>query len=136
MKKSNLQTGVLIIMCVFSFTLLTNFTSVKQQYKCNLQAEAKAGKAYWFISFTKDDKTMFFSYVFNNNCNHCANEIEEAFKKYLIMNNYTTNASTASMSTYHDVDKDNLIKRRDEQIYKRKQQSINCINVSFSYAEN
>jgi len=90
------------------------------------------GKAYWFVTSIKNKK-MYISYVFNNNCNHCRNEIMVAFEKYLVMNDYETDASTVRMSTYHDVMREKLNERRDEEIYYRKRQGFSVVNLNFSY---
>ncbi len=125
-----------ILFTIFSTTIFSGFTTVKQDSDCTLLSNADEGKAYWFVTFTTSDNKMYFSYVFNNDCNHCETEIRVAFKKYLIMNDYESIVGTQNINTYHDVDKEKLIKKRDDEIYRRKQQAIKVVNVNFSYAEN
>lgn len=115
------------------FIITTAF--VNSSYDANegdKNSEVVEGKAYWFVTYSENQK-IYMSYVFNNNCNHCKNEIMVAFDKYLVMNDYVSNPNTGRMLTYHDVSKEKLDERRDEQIYKRKQQRITVVNVDFSY---
>lgn len=100
------------------------------------KSKIEQGKAYWFVSHLSfNDKKMYVSTVFNNDCDHCYNEIRDAFKKHLIMNNYETTINTSNMSTYHDVKESKLNDRRDDEIYKRKQQGISVISINFSYSK-
>jgi hypothetical protein len=108
---------------------------VNKNKKHTTNTHVVEGKAYWFISYTKDQK-KYVSYVFNNDCNHCYNEIKEAYKRYLIMNDYFTNVNTVSMTYYHDVSREKLNERRDDEVYKRKQQGYSIVNVNFSYSED
>jgi hypothetical protein len=121
--------AVLFIMCS-AFVSSTNKTG-----KNDINPNVVEGKAYWFVSYMFDKK-IYVSYVFNNDCNHCNNEIMAAYKKHLVMKDYVTNPNTANMLTYNDVTSEKLDERRDEQIYKRKQQGYSVINVSFSYKED
>ncbi len=115
--------------------LVTGFQSEKKHSDINNVSETTAeGKAYWFISYLVDKK-MYVSSVFNNDCNHCNNEIMAAYKKFLVMNDYLSNPNTANMLTYHDISLESLNERRDEQIYKRKQQGYTVTNVNFTYSE-
>lgn len=94
----------------------------------------KKGKAYWIVTYTlTGSKKLFVSPVFTNDCNHCCNEIREAFKKHLVMKDYDRNASTVAMSCLQDVKESSLEERRDSEIYKRKQQGYTITEVSFSY---
>jgi hypothetical protein len=92
------------------------------------------GKAYWVVTYTlTGSKKLFISSVFTNDCNHCCNEIREAFKKHLVMKDYDRNASTVAMSCLQDVKESTLEERRDSEIYKRKQQGYTVTEVNFSY---
>lgn len=125
---------ILLIALLISVTSFKGSTGIDSE-KIEKKQNTIEGKAYWFISYMFGKK-MYVSYVFNNDCNHCENEIKEAYKKYLVMNDYVTNPSTSSMLTYQDVTNNKLKERRDEQIYKRKQQGYTVINVNFSYTED
>jgi hypothetical protein len=127
---------IVFLFAICASAIFAGFVPAPHDSKPALLSKSSEGKAYWFVTFTTSDKKMYFSYVFNNDCDHCGNEIREAFKKYLVMNDYETTVGTQNMSTYHDVDKEKLIKRRDDEIYRRKQQTIKVINVNFSYKEN
>lgn len=94
------------------------------------------GKAWWFITHTDySKKKMFISKSFNNDCDHCYNEIRKAFDKFLVMNDYETYPNNANMSHYHDVNQSSIEKRRDDIIYRSKQQGLSVITVNFSYVE-
>jgi hypothetical protein len=98
------------------------------------KSEIKQGKAYWYVTHTLfSDKKMYISKVFNNDCNHCYNEIRDAFKKFLVMNDYETSVNTSNMSTIHDVKESDLEERRTNEIYNRKQKGFQVITVNFSY---
>ena len=131
MKSIATKTGLLTIVALLFIVGTAFISNDKKTEESNINTEAKEGKAYWFVSFMFNNK-MYVSYVFNNDCNHCNNEITTAYKKFLVMNDYVTNPNTANMLTYHDVDSKKLLERRDEQIYKRKQQGYSVINVNFS----
>jgi hypothetical protein len=90
------------------------------------------GQSYWFVSYTIN-MNMYVSYVFNNDCNHCENEIREAYKEYLGKYSYTNNPMTSYMNTYHDISEANLEERRDELITQRKNQGYYVLGISFSY---
>lgn len=135
MKNIATKTGLLAIVVLLFIASTAFVSSDKKTEENNINIEATEGKAYWFISYIFNNK-MYISYVFNNDCNHCNNEIMAAYKKHLVMNDYVTNPNTANMLTYHDVSREKLDKRRDEQIYNRKQQRYTVINVNFSYTED
>lgn len=126
---------IIILFAIFSIPIVFGFAKVKNESGNMLLSQGEEGKAYWFVTFTTNEKKMYFSYVFNNNCDHCASEIRDAFKKYLIMNDYESIVGAQNMNTYHDVVKENLIKRRDDEIYRMKQQTIKVVGVNFTYTE-
>lgn len=135
MKNTIKKTGLLAIALILFITASAFVSNDKNTREHKINIEKSEGKAYWFISYIFDKK-IYVSYVFNNDCNHCNNEIMAAYKKHLVMNDYVTNPNTANMLTYHDIESEKLNERRDEQIYKRKQQGYSVINVNFSYSEN
>lgn len=121
--------GLVALLFIITTAFVNSSYDAKESDK---NSEVVEGKAYWFVTYSENQK-IYMSYVFNNNCNHCKNEIMVAFDKYLVMNDYVSNPNTGRMLTYHDVSKEKLDERRDEQIYKRKQQRITVVNVDFSY---
>ncbi len=95
-----------------------------------------AGKAYWYTYYLdQQNKKLYLTRVYNNDCNHCAEEIRASFKKWLIMNDYLTNPMGSDIQSMHDVDAADLDKRRDETILKFKKMSYSVVNVSYSYTE-
>ncbi|MBA4300881.1 MAG: hypothetical protein C0433_12385 [Cyclobacterium sp.] len=94
------------------------------------------GKAWWFTYHSNDfSKKAYVSRVYNNDCNHCRNEINAAFRKWLVMHDYLTQVS-GDLYSQHDASESSLQKRRDEYIYKYKQMGYSVINVSFTYTED
>lgn len=111
-------------------------------YKCNMGYSQKTqptqsntvGKAYW-VSYYVKNSTVYVTKVYNNNCNHCQNEISEAFVKWLILNDYDRYASTVYVINMHDVNESALEDRRTEAIIRYKQQGYSVINVGFTYTQ-
>ena len=93
------------------------------------------GKAWWCSYYIKDDKIVYITKVYNNDCNHCQNEIATAFAKWLILNDYDNQATTLHINSISDVTKSNLEERREEYIIGRKQKNYTVINVEFTYTE-
>jgi len=123
-----------LFFALFSVIIISGFTIAKEKKEVVQASKNTIGKAYWFVTFQVKGK-YYVSCVFNNDCDHCSIEIQAAFKKYLVMNDYESDVNTANMNTYHDVDKADLEKRRDEFIYDQKQMGIGIQPVGFSYTE-
>lgn len=121
--------GLVALLFIITTAFVNSTYDAKESDKNSVVVE---GKAYWFVTSIKNKK-MYVTYIFNNNCNHCRNEIMVAFEKYLVMNDHETDASTVRMSTYHDVKREKLNERRDEEIYFRKRQGFLVVNLDFSY---
>jgi hypothetical protein len=79
---------------------------------------------------------MYITKVYNNDCNHCQNEIAESLKKWLILNDYDHQVSTVNIISIHDVDEASLTERRTEKILERKQKGYNVIYIGFTYTAN
>ena len=96
-----------------------------------------AGKAYWITYYLdQTNKKLYITRVYNNDCNHCENEIRASFKKWLIMNDYFTNPMGTDIQSLHDYDAANLEKRRDDVLLKYKQKGYAVVNLSYTYTEN
>ena len=117
----------------------TDFT-----YKCHVayssstaktqpQQNNTVGKAYWFSYYIKNDNTVYVTKVYNNDCNHCGNEISEAFVKWLILNDYDNRATTLHVNNMNDVKESALDERRTEKILWYKQKGYAVVNVGFTY---
>lgn len=115
----------------FSYKCLGTAT-ITEQAKPVLKSQ---GKAWWCTYYLKGT-TMYLTKVYNNDCNHCQNEISAAFVKWLILNDYDHQANTSYVVNLQDIDESDLDERREEKILWYKQKEYNVINVSFTYTEN
>jgi hypothetical protein len=122
-----------LLFALFSVIIISGFTTAKEKKEMAPVCKVSTGKAYWFVTYSSYGK-YYVSNVFNNDCDHCRIEIQAAFKKFLIMNDYESYVGT-DINTYHDVDGADLEKRRDEFIYDKKQVGIKIQQVNFSYTE-
>ena len=132
-----MKTKLFFAMLIFSTVLCFGFSSdrsKKIEPKHEINQTNIDGKAWWFITHTDfNKKKVFISKAFTNDCDHCYNEIRTAFDKYLVMNDYESNPNNASMSHYHDVSQSSIEKRRDELIYRRKQEGLSVVTLNFSF---
>ena len=104
----------------------------------NVSAEMKTneGKAYWISYYNNGrDKKLYITQVYNNDCNHCNNEITAAFKKWLILNDYENTVSTVNIDNLNDIEEASLEKRRENTILKYKSYGYSIVRVGFSYKE-
>lgn len=127
-KAIGLATICLIALLVTSF-VISKATQPKT-------AHTSEGKAWWCSYYTKNSKTIYITKAYNNDCNHCQNEIAVAFEKWLILNDYDNHASTRNMISINDVTKANIEERREKYIIDRKQKGYSVINVGFTFTEN
>jgi len=93
------------------------------------------GKAWWCTYYIKNDKTVYITQVYNNDCNYCQNEIATSFVKWLILNDYDNQAGTLHVTSISDVTKAELEERREKYIIDRKQKGYSVNNVGFTYTE-
>lgn len=93
-------------------------------------------KAWWLTYYIDEsNKKLYITKPYNNNCDHCSNEITEPFKKYLIMNDFTSTVSQVHITSLHDVKESSLYSRRDDLIYKYKQRGFFVVQVGFTWHE-
>jgi hypothetical protein len=131
MKKVILTSLVILLVFFCTSGFITKTDTISTLPLKEIQKN-KEGKAWWYLYFMKG-KTIYITPVFNNNCDHCCNEMREAFKKHLVMNDFDSQASTVGMNCLQDIDQPSLQKRRDDDIYRRKQQNYSIVTVNFSY---
>ncbi|MFA5298253.1 MAG: hypothetical protein WC389_08620 [Lutibacter sp.] len=94
------------------------------------------GKAYWFSFYNNGtNKKLYISQVYNNDCNHCSNEITADFKKWLILNDYENTVSTQNINNLQDVDESTLESRREAIIIRYKGYGYSIVSVNFKYTE-
>ena len=92
------------------------------------------GKAWWFAYYTDvNAKKYYITDVYNNNCNHCANETRDAFRKWLILNDYSNSPSITQITALHDVKESSAEERREKQIIKFKEMNYTVVKVGFTY---
>lgn len=127
------RTKLLTILLLIASVSLVSFTvneAVPMQRK-------NAGKAWWYSYYVNDPaKKIYITEVYNNDCYYCNNETSEAFKKWLIMNDYDHKASTLHIICLRDSKESSAKERRDETIYKYKQKDYAVIKVGFTYKED
>ncbi len=116
----------------FTYKCLVDYSSKSTPAPVQNKAE---GKAWWCTYYLKGT-TMYLTKVYNNDCNHCQNEISAAFVKWLILNDYDHQAITSYVVNLQDVNESDLDERREEKILWYKQKGYNVIKVSFTYTEN
>jgi hypothetical protein len=129
---------IIVLLCVtlalLSFTIKPD-VNYKSSKETTTYKNTNEGKAWWCSYYTKN-KTMYITKVYNNDCNHCQNEIAESLKKWLILNDYDHQVSTVNIISIHDVDEASLTERRTEKILERKQKGYNVIYIGFTYTAN
>ena len=93
------------------------------------------GKAWWCSYYIKNDKIVYITKVYNNDCNHCQNEIATSFVKWLILNDYDNQAGTLHVTSISDVTKAELEERREKYIIDRKQKNYSVVDVGFTFTD-
>lgn len=103
----------------------------------NTNIKTVEGKAYWISYYNNGrDKKLYITQVYNNDCNHCNNEITTAFKKWLILNDYENTVSAVNIDNLNDIEEASLEKRRENTILKYKGYGYSIVRVGFSYEED
>lgn len=125
-----------LALTVLASIFLCSFNDIKLT-KSELENDsAKLGKAYWYSYYNDGtDKKLYITQVYNTDCDHCGNEIKEAFKKWLILNDYENAVSKVNIDSLHDIDEGSLEKRRESTIIKYKGYDYTIVRVNFTYNE-
>lgn len=123
---------MILIMTVFLFSF-----NYKNDTNNNLKSHSvDQGKAYWYSFYNNGiDKKLYITQVYNNDCNHCSNQINEAFKKWLILNDYENHVTIVNINSLQDIEEPSLEERREKTILKYKGYNYAIVKVNFTYNE-
>lgn len=123
-----------IILIITIFLCSFNYNNETKNYLKNHSEEQ--GKAYWYSFYNNGrDKKLYITQVYNNDCNHCSNEINEAFKKWLILNDYENSVTIVNINSLQDIEEASLEERREKTILKYKGYDYVIVKVNFTYNE-
>ncbi|MBC7507742.1 MAG: hypothetical protein H7320_03195 [Ferruginibacter sp.] len=105
-------------------------------YTAGKTIKTDEGKAYWYSYYNNgNDKKLYITQVYNNDCNYCSNEITAAFKKWLILNDYENTVTTVNIDNLNDIEAASLETRRENTIIKYKGYGYSIVRVGFTYKE-
>lgn len=114
------------------FTFQCSSGTIKQDNTASTQSNE--GKAWWCTYYLDEvNMKLYISYVYNNDCDHCSNEITADFKKWLILNDYVNSPSAVNITSLHDVNEKSLEERRKDTLLKYKERGFAVFNLSYKY---
>jgi hypothetical protein len=135
MKINFIKKTVMLVIIALTLVMSSAFMLPENKQTNKTTKHLCEGKAWWYSYYFNDRQSMIISNVYNNDCNHCDNEISTDFKKWLIMNDYHNKNMSTDIKNIHNISEKEVNEARTETIYNYKQKGYSVQYVNYTYTD-